>query len=372
MAPAFVHLICTFFSSGGFWFVVVAGAGAILGIYLFWSGFRKLRFKRMILNTPLSRIRGASIGLVEVNGTPTGPSILTAPVTGDPCFYYRVQAWQWTQSGDKHAWKSVLEESLYVPFFLEDSTGRVLVDPQGADMDVHRSFVDEVGASLFRTPELVPPHLRDFLVKRGLVPYDKIKIEEHIIREGFPLFVFGTLGENITGNSWLPRPHFDASSTGGLNFSYDGGSGFRIMFNLSSNLGNRPGSGAAVLMDQFSRLAVNQGEANRYSMPGGSVQTAAVERTLTDAKENPFHGAALRANNSMQPSLDKSAIGAFDLRPSAAISKGERNEPFTISWHSQREIVGKLAWQSAASIWGGPLLTLISIWFLKGYFEFVW
>ena len=56
-----------------------------------------LRFKRMILNTPLSRIHSASVGLVEVMGTPVGPHVLTAPVTGEPCYYYRVQAWQWVE-----------------------------------------------------------------------------------------------------------------------------------------------------------------------------------------------------------------------------------------------------------------------------------
>jgi len=370
LAPAFIHLICAAFRSGGFWFVVVAGAGAILGIYLFWSGFRKLRFKRMILNTPLSRIRSASIGLVEVNGTPVGPKVLTAPVTGDPCFYYRVQAWQWTQSGDEHAWKPVLDESLYVPFFLEDSTGQVLVDPQGADMDVHRSFVDEVESSVFRQPELVPPLLRDFLVKRGLIPYDKIKIEEHILPQDFPLFIFGTLGENTTGNSWSPRPHFSLSSTGGLDFNFNGGSGFNIALNLGSSSRNRPTGQVAALMEIYNRVAASQGQANTYSMPGGSVQTVTVDRTLAATRENAPPGAALRVNSSLQPSSNK-AFGAFDLHPSAAISKGERHEPFTISWHSQREIVGKLAWQSAACIWGGPLLTLICLWFLKSYFDFV-
>jgi len=370
LAPAYVHLLSAWFSSDGAWIAVAAGVGALLGIYLFWSGFRKLRFKRLILNTPLSRIRSASIGLVEVNGSPVGPCVLTAPVTGDPCFYYRVQAWQWTESGDKHEWHSVLDERMYVPFFLDDSSGRVLVDPLGADMDVHRSFFDEVGASIFRMPELLPPHLRDFLLKRGLVPYEKLKIEEHVIPQGFPLFVFGTLGENTTGNSWSPRPHFGASSSDRMDFNFDGGSGFNLTFNLGSRSRTRLSSQATALIDQFSRLAESQGTTT-YRLLGGSVQTGVIGRTATAVKENAPPGAAQGTNPHAPPSSDKSASGAFDLHPSAAIGKGERHEPFTISWHSQREIVGKLAWQSTASIWGGPLLTLICLWFLKSYFEFI-
>lgn len=125
------------------------------GLYLFSRGFQLLRFKRMILDTPLSRIHSASIGLVEVSGAPVGPYVLTAPVSGGSCYYYRVQVWQWVESDNKHAWKSVLDESLFVPFFLEDSTGRVLINPQGAEMDVHRNFSDEVGSMIFTTPGLL-------------------------------------------------------------------------------------------------------------------------------------------------------------------------------------------------------------------------
>jgi hypothetical protein len=49
MAPALLRLLCASFSSGGFGFLVAAVVGVFLGIYLFWSGFRKLRFKRLIL-----------------------------------------------------------------------------------------------------------------------------------------------------------------------------------------------------------------------------------------------------------------------------------------------------------------------------------
>jgi hypothetical protein len=170
--------------SGNMGLILVAVGGTFGGLYLFYQGFRMLRFKRMILGTPLSRIHSASIGLVEVTGTPMGPYVLTAPVTGDPCYYYRVQAWQWVEPDNKHAWKAVLDESMFVPFFLEDSTGRVLVNPQGAQMDIHRSFSDEIGAVIFSTPGLCPPHVRDFLAMRGLIPAEKIKVEERVISPG--------------------------------------------------------------------------------------------------------------------------------------------------------------------------------------------
>jgi hypothetical protein len=200
-------LFLLFNMSVGVSLALTALVGAIAGVFLFFQGFRMLRFKRLILNTPLSKIHSASIGLVEVTGTPVGPQTLSAPITGDPCFYYRARAWQWEEAGKDSKWRQVLDESMYVPFFLEDSTGKVLIDPQGAEMDVHRNFSDEIGTSFFGSRDLLPDNIRNFLVQRGLVPYNKIKLEECIIKPEFPLFVFGTLGENRTMESWLPLPH---------------------------------------------------------------------------------------------------------------------------------------------------------------------
>jgi len=362
-------------SSEGLWLVLVAAGGAAAGVYLYLRGFRLLRLKRLILNTPFSRIHSASIGLVEVAGTPVGPQVLTAPLSGDSCFYYRVRAWQWVQSDDKHEWKSVLDESHYVPFFLEDQTGRVLVDPQGAEMDVHRSFADEVGASLFRT-DLIPPNMRDFLLSRGLVPYEKIKLEECVIPQGFPLFVFGTLGENLSVHSWSAAPH--VSSGGGDSFDFSIGSGsiglsFRAgkLSNLRSLLSSGPvqslnripgiqvGTACMTLPASAIPRRVSACAAAAGSLPGALSVAKGAEQSASAAVPQ------------VTAIAGESPLGDFDLHPSTAISKGERNGPFVISWHSQKEVAGKLAWKSAACIWGGPALTLACLYFLMMYFRWI-
>ncbi len=318
------------------WFPMVCLIGLIGGPVAFYRGFRLLRFKRMILNTPLSRIHSASVGLVEVMGTPVGPHVLTAPVTGEPCYYYRVQAWQWTDTGKEHSWKSVLDESLFVPFYLEDSTGRVLIDPTGAELDVHRSFSDEIGASFFRSRDLLPPHLQKFLLQRGLVPYEKLKLEERIIPQGMPLFVFGTLGENAQRNPGSAPPQTVAGT-------------------LAANSPVRAGSTIAKLL--------------RY-VPGAAVEPAARQLQAPNEDLLARGGVALGTNADSRVatlSPDKSAFGDFDPHPGVAIGKGERNEPFAISGHSQRELVGTLAWKSVAYIWGGPVVALLSLYLLMLY-----
>jgi hypothetical protein len=53
--------------------IIAAAIGALAGVYLFYRGFRLLQRKRLILNTPTSKVRSASMGLVEINGLAIGP-----------------------------------------------------------------------------------------------------------------------------------------------------------------------------------------------------------------------------------------------------------------------------------------------------------
>src|SRR5213592_4960509 len=69
---------------------IVAVAG---GCYGFVLGFRLLARKRFLLNTPTSKIRSASLGLVEINGVASSPYSLPAAISGLPCFLYQTTAW---------------------------------------------------------------------------------------------------------------------------------------------------------------------------------------------------------------------------------------------------------------------------------------
>src|SRR5579864_2048799 len=141
-----------------------AAVGAIAGIFLFVRGFNMLRCKRLILNTPSSKIRSASMGLVEISGTAKGPQTVPAGITGDACYYYRAMAWQLKYSGRNREWKKVADESLYVSFFIEDATGDALVDPQGAELDIHCNFKDELGSS-FSGSGMMPENASRFVLR---------------------------------------------------------------------------------------------------------------------------------------------------------------------------------------------------------------
>jgi hypothetical protein len=46
--------------------------------------------------------------------------------------------------------------------------------------------------------------------------------------------------------------------------------------------------------------------------------------------------------------------------------KGVNNKTFLISWRSQQEVARSLGWKCTLMIWGGPLLALLSLYFLVG------
>ena len=52
------------------------------------------------------------------------------------------------------------------------------------------------------------------------------------------------------------------------------------------------------------------------------------------------------------------------------LMKGAHDHSFLISWKSQRELVGSLSWKSALMIWGGPALTVLSVYLLA--LQFGW
>src|SRR5208283_96666 len=168
----------------------------IAGVYLFYRGFRMLQRKRLIENTPSSKIRSAAMGLVEVSGLATGPHTIIAPLTGMPCFLHRTVAWELRKQGKNSEWVKVAEETQHVPFFLDDNTGRVLVDPQGAEMDIHRDFQGEFHHSLFSSSLETPPNVANFLARHGVSSEHKIRVEEYCIKPKNALFVLGTLAEN--------------------------------------------------------------------------------------------------------------------------------------------------------------------------------
>ncbi len=121
---------------------------------------------------------------------------MLAPASQLECFYYRTLAWQYKQSGKSKQWVKVAEESLHVPFFLDDGTGRLLVDCNGAETDLHRDFHEQYNQSFFSSNDSVPDGVYQLLARHGVSNDHDLKVDEYCIKPKNFLFVLGTLAEN--------------------------------------------------------------------------------------------------------------------------------------------------------------------------------
>jgi hypothetical protein len=368
--------------------------GFVGGIGLFVYGFQLLQRRRLILDTPFSKIRSASMGMVEVSGLAAGPYTMVAPITAHACYYYRTLVWEWKQQGKNKNWVKVAGECMHVPFFVDDNTGRVLVDPHGADLDLHRDFEQEFCDSFFTTKDPMPDNVRSFLGRHGVATKNKIKVEEFCIKPKNSLFILGTLSEN-PGLEVGPEPIRDAEtinsfspqgfslSLNPLSFSRSGREEIFQTGSPAQRLATRSASQHQLIrlspdlnptksseMSQQQKIAAALLKAGISSpaawaaagVPAGGVVTSGSVQAVSEPP-----GLALGADGDGSAGTNSTTQeSAFDAHPPVVLMKGTNNKTFLISWRSQQEVARSLGWKCALMIWGGPALALLSLYIFLG------
>ena len=174
-----------------YWLTFVFGcSGVIAGLYLFFRGFELLRRKRWIEDTPVTKISAAAMGQVKVLGKATGPYTLLSPLAGVDCYYYKAVAWDGRSARDDETLGGRATETLFTPFFVEDETGRLMIDPRGAQLNLPCEPDEAVSG------DSMSECTRRFLRRHGLSSSGDTTVSEYAIKPGDPLLVFGTLAEN--------------------------------------------------------------------------------------------------------------------------------------------------------------------------------
>jgi hypothetical protein len=121
--------------------------GACGGVYLFFKGFRVYREFRVVEDTPEMPIRSIPMGLVRVHGKATGEQRMTSPITGTPCFFYKVDIEKWEVKNNSGSWSHYRTDTDGVGFYLTDGTGNVLVDTHAAELDLLKTGMREIGGN---------------------------------------------------------------------------------------------------------------------------------------------------------------------------------------------------------------------------------
>ncbi|HWY20264.1 MAG TPA: hypothetical protein VNX26_03535 [Candidatus Acidoferrum sp.] len=376
--------------------------GLCIGLFLFFQGFRLLQRRHLIVNTPASKIRSAPLGLVELSGLAVGPYTMIAPITTRPCYYYRTIVSEWKQSGKSKRWVKVAAECMYVPFFLDDNTGKVMVDPRGADLDLHRDFQQEFCDGFFTTKEEAPPNVHSFLSRHGIMTTNKIKVEEFCIKPKNALFLLGTLDEN-PGLELTPKPIRDDDTApfvvgNPLSFSLDPGviraalspvigdgdvlSGLSLTAGLQHDpaydpiydkalsttaariirLSPDPAPTKAADMSQQQKISAALMKAGVASPAGWAAAGVTPSAIAVNSNNGAPH--ANTPNGPAPTPLSTASTDGFDPHPPVVLMKGKNNPTFLISWRSQRNLARSLGWKCALMIWGGPVLALLSLYIL--------
>jgi len=153
---------------------------AAAGLILFVHSLTLLRRKRIIENCPTSKIGTMPMGEVEIRGAARQKYFLKSPFSRIDCvrYSYAVYGIRKTSEGERDVLKG-LGDSGDVPFYMEDETGRTLVNPSGAILTA-----GEKNSFTFRAEEFNMPYL-------GVLTIDNTKVIETVIPIGRSLYVMG-------------------------------------------------------------------------------------------------------------------------------------------------------------------------------------
>lgn len=116
---------------------------ALLAVFTLGKGFAELRELRQLERTPRSLVAGVLPGEVNLRGSAQPASdLLVSPHTRTQTLYYRYHVERRTRDSEgRTRWSTVRDEREFRPFWLEDESGRIWIEPAGrTDFDVHQRF----------------------------------------------------------------------------------------------------------------------------------------------------------------------------------------------------------------------------------------
>ena len=122
---------------GIFFMALLAMVFAFGGVTWFFEGIALRRKIKLIENLPTSKISSLTSGLVELKGKAKWKEELYAPISGTPCVFYTYRVEQWQHRHGERNWIVIaLGESGENLFYIEDDTGRVLIDPLFSEISI--------------------------------------------------------------------------------------------------------------------------------------------------------------------------------------------------------------------------------------------
>lgn len=117
------------------------------GVLLFYRGFRRFREYKVVADTPRIPIRSMPMGLVQIRGRAQSEQLVQSPLTHTPCCFYKVVVERWKTEEHSGSWQHHFTDRDGIKFYLQDDTGRVLVDSYSAEYELPESAMRVVDGS---------------------------------------------------------------------------------------------------------------------------------------------------------------------------------------------------------------------------------
>lgn len=180
--------------------------GMFIGLGLFLDGLRRYKEKQYILNTPTSKVQSAAIGFAEVCGKAEPIETVESAIEKKPASTHEYIVEKWVSSGKNSRWVKIAEGDLRKNFFVNDGTGRLLVDPYGAKIEIPE---DKGWTGTYSS---APPNLKQFfdaskIETKGWIFEHKMRFREWFLSPGDTIYAIGTIqdrpGEYAKGSENL-------------------------------------------------------------------------------------------------------------------------------------------------------------------------
>jgi hypothetical protein len=223
----------------------------MIGLFIIYTGLKRYLTIQKIEDMPTSKVGSASAGLVKLSGTAQPRESGKSPVNGVPSVFWRVTGEYYKKRGKGKGWRIFYSAQHASAFYIADDTGRMLVMPEGAQINIpsHSSYKGYISAdwgwfASHTTVTMPEPGLKfiaslDINSRENFLAHkdEEIRMNEYIIRDGDPLFVLGTVtpvddasGQQSPDTLILRKGSYDPSM-----YIADSGEGY-LIHNLSFSL----------------------------------------------------------------------------------------------------------------------------------------
>jgi len=171
--------------------LLAAIVGFFAGLVFFYKGFKELLLKRVIENTPTSKIRSMAMGLVEIVGKAKPRKTIISPISKKECTYYQWKIEKYARNKNSGRWVKIGGGESYEPFYIEDNTGKAIVFPIGADFKLKTDMQIKCNSYGIK-PEWAMLFDSKGIKYRGFFGSNRLRITEIYVLPDDVLYILGT------------------------------------------------------------------------------------------------------------------------------------------------------------------------------------